>query len=569
MNTTKPTKAVPLCCAILYMFGAASAYATSVPPSADPARQLPDNQPKLPDFKKTEPDQRPPQARIANAPEGSENVFFVLKSIHIKGMTAYPLSEVEPLFSADLGQKISVKRLFDILNTIQKKYLDDGYGLSRVVIPDQDIITGDVTLEVIEGYAAEVSLDGDFPQSPVLDDAQKQIAAMRPLNTKKLEKLLLTLNDLPGLNVSAVLRALKTQVTLGGVHLILKQNPEKSFAGFLSINNQGSRYSGPIQLVANARKSSLITPYDEISTILSAAIPMTEMRYAGVKYRKPVWGAHGLNLELEASTSRTVPGDSLRELDVKGQSQSFKTGLSYSPIRQRSQTLELQTSFEIRQSKTDFAGSELYDDRLRIFSLGASYNNADSFDGLNAFEMTYSQGLDILGVRKAGSDNLSRKDGRPDFHKLYLSAGRLQALPHQFEFLTAIQGQYAFDPLFSSEEFGFGGGQFGRGYDPSEISGDKGVSASFELRRNLQIGNPNFVYQGYGFFDIGKVWNIDSSASDKKSAASTGLGLRIGSSYGWSGDLNIAVPLTRKPDKAPQYTNGQSPRILFSLQKSF
>ncbi|OFW87181.1 MAG: hypothetical protein A3J37_05845 [Alphaproteobacteria bacterium RIFCSPHIGHO2_12_FULL_45_9] len=565
----KPTRVLPLCCAILYMFGAASAYATSVPSSADPARQLPETQPKLPDFKKTEPDNRPQQTSIANAPEGSETAFFVLKSIHIKGMTAYKTSDIEALYAADLEQKISVKRLFDIMNAIQKKYLEGGYGLSRVVMPDQDVIAGDVTFEVIEGYAAEVSLDGDFPKSAVLDDAQKQIADMRPLNTKKLEKLLLTLNDLSGLNVSAVLTPLKTQEAAGGVHLILKQNPEKSYAAFLSMNNHGSRYSGPIQLVANAKKSSVITPYDEISTTLSAAIPMTEMRYAGIKYQKPVWGAHGLNLELEASASRTVPGDNLKDLDVKGQSQSFKSGLSYSPIRARSQTLELHTGFELRQSKTDFLGSELYDDRLRIFSFGANYNNADSWDGLNAFELTYSQGLNILGVREAGSPNLSRSEGRPDFHKFYISAGRLQALPYQFEFLTALQGQYAFDPLLSSEEFGFGGGQFGRGYDPSEIAGDKGVSASFELRRNLFIGNPNFAYQGYGFFDIGKIWNIDPSASDKISAASTGVGLRIGTSYGWSGDINLAVPLTKKPDNAPKYTNGQSPRILFSVQKAF
>jgi hemolysin activation/secretion protein len=569
MDMTKTIKTLPLYCAILFVFGAGSAHATSVPSSADPARQLLGDQPKLPDFKKIEPDNRPTQTSIANAPDGSDKTFFVLKAIHIKGMTAYSPTSMEPLYAADLGQKISVKRLFDIMNSIQKRYLDDGYGLSRVSMPNQDIITGDVTFEVIEGYAADVSLDGDFPQSAVLDDAQKQIAAMRPLNTKKLEKLLLTLNDLPGLNVSAVLASLKDNPTPGGVRLILKQNPEKSYAANFSMNNHGSRFSGPTQLIASGRKSSVITPYDEVTATASAAIPMTEMRYAGLKYQRPVWGAHGLNLEVEASFSRTVPGDNLKALDVKGQSQSFKTGLSYSPIRQRDQTLELETAFEVRQSKTDFAGSELYDDRLRIFSLGANYNNADSFDGLNAFELTYSQGLNILGVREAGSPDLSRADGRPDFHKIYMSAGRLQTLPYRFEFLTAIQGQYAFDPLLSSEEFGFGGGQFGRGYDPSEITGDKGLSASFELRRNMYVANPDFAFQGYGFFDIGKVWNIDANAADKISAASTGLGLRIGSSYGWSGDINLAVPLTKKPDNAPKYTNGQSPRILFSVQKAF
>lgn len=569
MKFMKSAQTLPFYCALLSMLGAIPAYAASVPSSADPARQLLSDQPKLPDFKKIEQDTRPTQTSSANAPAGSENTFFILKSIHINGMTAYSLTSVEPLFSAKLGQKISVKELFEIMNTLQRLYLKDGYGLSRVIMPNQDISSGDVTFEVIEGYAAEVSLDGNFPSSSVLDNAQNQISQMRPLNTKTLEKILLTLNDLPGLNVSAVLASLKDNKTPGGVRLILKQNPEKSFAANLGMNNYGSRFSGPTQMIASARKSSVLTPYDQVTATLSAAIPMTEMRYAGLKYEKPVWGAHGLNLEVEASVGRTVPGDSLKNLDVKGQSQSFKTGLSYTPIRQRNQTLEIEASFELRQSKTDFAGSELYDDRLRIVSLGANYNKADSYEGLNAFELTYSQGLNILGVREAGSPDLSRAEGRPDFHKFFASAGRLQVLPYQFEFLSAIQGQYAFDPLLSSEEFGFGGGQIGRGYDPSEITGDKGLAASFELRRNMNLGNPNFAVQAYGFFDIGKVWNIDPNAANKISAASSGLGLRIGSSYGWSGDINLSAPLTKKPDNAPKYTNGQSPRILFSIQKSF
>ena len=47
---------------------------------------------------------------------------------------------------------------------------------------------------------------------------------------------------------------------------------------------------------------------------------------------------------------------------------------------------------------------------------------------------------------------------------------------------VSVRGQYSAVPLLSSEEFSFGGNVSGRGYDPSEISGDQGVAATIELR---------------------------------------------------------------------------------------
>ena len=113
----------------------------------------------------------------------------------------------------------------------------------------------------------------------------------------------------------------------------------------------------------------------------------------------------------------------------------------------------------------------------------------------------------------------------------------------------------------------FGGGQMGRGNDPSEITGDKGIAATIEIRKNITLPKFDAAIQGYTFYDFGKVWNIDPSAKDRISAASSGVGVRVGLSSGWSADLNAAIPLTKNPENPPKYVNGQSPRILFSLQK--
>lgn len=554
--------------ALVLTMGGNMAYATSLPSSADPSRELKTPELKIPEFKKVEPASEPTQKSVVNAPVGAENAFFTFQSLKLEGMTAYSDQEMAAMYYKDIGQRISVYRVFEIMNEVQARYLKDGYVLTRVTMPDQDIADGNVVFTIIEGYAAEVELDENFPKSTVLTDAAAQIGAMKPFNTKKLEQILLILNDLPDLNASAVLAGLKGPQIMGGVRVILKKNDEKRWSGTIGVNNHGSRFSGPGQMVASGRIASVFTPFDYVSAVISAASQVDEMRYVGVKYERPILGARGLNLALEGSTGRTAPGDSLDPLDIRGQSQAAKVALNWSAIRQRDQSLALRTSFEARNSKTDFLSTQLYDDRLRIFSIGATYNAADTWNGLNAFELTYSQGFNIFGVREAGSTDLSRIEGRPDFRKLYGSIGRLQALPLQLELLGLVQGQYSYDPLLASEEFGFGGGQMGRGYDPSEITGDKGLAASLELRRNFQAGSA-FALQPYGFFDIGKVWNIDPTSKNKISAASAGVGLRVGTAYGWSGDVNMAVPLSRDADNPPKYANGQSPRFLVSIQKSF
>ena len=122
----------------------------------------------------------------------------------------------------------------------------------------------------------------------------------------------------------------------------------------------------------------------------------------------------------------------------------------------------------------------LYEDKLRIAGFTVNYDLADGWGGSNLAQATLSQGLDILGVRQTGSIDLSRADGHSDFTKLAGNVGRLQTLTGSVRVYAAAEGQYAWSPLFSSEQFGFGGQQFGRGYDASELTADNGVATTIE-----------------------------------------------------------------------------------------
>ena len=110
----------------------------------------------------------------------------------------------------------------------------------------------------------------------------------------------------------------------------------------------------------------------------------------------------------------------------------------------------------------------------------------------------------------------------------------------------AAAGQYAFDPLLSSEEFGLGGPEFLRAFDPSEQVGDHGLAGRLELQFLVDVGEPFLdVAQLYGFGDVGRIWNRDAAACEveRMTLASAGAGVRFNFTEWLSGGVEVAVPL--------------------------
>ncbi len=135
--------------------------------------------------------------------------------------------------------------------------------------------------------------------------------------------------------------------------------------------------------------------------------------------------------------------------------------------------------------------------------------------------------------------------------------------------LFRFEGQWATDSLLSSEEFGVGGVNLGRGYDSSEIIGDDGVAGSLEFQLNdpfriRHIDEPQF----YAFYDAGRVWNESPSDSSLKrdTITSTGAGFRFGVlDNSLRVDAFAALPLNREVE-----TEGdEDMRFFFSVTKSF
>lgn len=532
----------------------------NIPGTVDPGRlqerfeapKLPRavNEPLIPDDEKKLP------------PEEADKIRFTLSAITLRGNTIFPEAVLSNLYKEHLGKEVTLGVIYQVADAITAKYRNAGYVLARATIPAQRVENGIVQIVIFEGQIGKASIEGKLPgKGKLLEAYLNKITASTPLSADVLERYVLLMNDLPGVAAKAVL--VPSFDTAGATDLVL-QVSEDPWDAALSVDNRGTEFIGAVQFRAQGGYNNLLGMYERISAQSVVTQNTNELRFFDFGYAQPV-GTEGTVAGISANISYSNPGSTLKQFDIEGQNRSITATLSHPWVRSRRQNISFQGSFTAKNSRTDLRSSLLTEDRLRVVRAGASADFTDRFAGVNLFGLEVSQGLDILHATNSGDLNRTRFSGREDFTKITGNAMRIQSITERTRAVFAMNGQYALSQLFSSEEFGYGGVPFGHAYDPSQLTGDHGVSARAEGQYTTPYQN-DFLRSSelYAFYDIGSVWHIENNARPwKESAASLGGGARFTLSDKLTGYVEVAKPLTTSvPARG---TEGKSPRFFFSL----
>lgn len=476
-------------------------------------------------------------------PSNAQEIRFKLTRLVTKGATVYSEKELLSDYESRLEKEVSLADIYQIAYALTARYRNDGYILSRVVVPAQSIEDGQVHLKVIEGYIAVVTIEGiDEDHRKIIQDYAEKIRNCRPLKNVILERYLLLMNDLPGAFAQAVIKP--SQKEPGASDMTVQFSQGKIHGG-LSLDNRGGESLGPMRISSDIGFNSVLG-LQESTTARFVTSGNEKLKFLSVSHEERI-GAEGGKLSLSHSTVEAKPKEmDFIPLNLETSSETTTLMYSYPLIRSRSENLLLRGSFAVHDGETEIFGVEDTRDRIRAFRLGATFDLADAW-GVNLIDIEVSRGIEGLGSSKNGDPMLSRIEGRVDFGKAAVYAARLQSLAPHLSFLTAISAQYAWTDLLSSELYSFGGEQLGRGYDPSELVGDNGVGIKLELRYTDTIpGRVPFSYTGYAFYDAGKVnQRSPGGFPSSESAASAGLGLRMSLGQYVSCYAELAKPLTR------------------------
>lgn len=536
--------------------------AAGIPSQADISRQrVPQPLPDAPKF-----DLRIQTPERAAVPRAVDEIEFEVKRIAVEGASHFPAAEVAAIFTPLEGRRIVLEDLRTAAATLENRYRAQGFFLTRVFVPPQQVADGVLTVRVVEGYVSNVFVEApDAATRERLARIMQPVVGEKPVRLDTVEQRLLIVNDLPGISGAGVLRQ---GAELGQSELALTVAERPSSYTF-SFNNTGSNELGPWTFGANA---TLNRPFARLGAldlgVTGAGENLKELRSATARYAEPVGNA-GTIVSLGGLVAQAKPGGAVEALDIEGLVTSFALRARHPLIRSRATSLFLDAGLSANRSRTDAAGVRIILDKTVVGELALVFQQNGWLGGATNVTASLFRGLPWLGSMDEDAALPSVANFEPDFTRFAFNAQRTQPLIARLSAQLAVQGQYTGDTLLSGELLSFGGPAIGRGYDPSVVAGDRGIGGVAEIRYDAKLPeqpNVNFL-QLYAFVDRASATTLANGALPKSKATigSYGVGARASLFSSAFVDLRFADATRNVANAAPQ----RDPRVTVTAAFAF
>ncbi len=539
--------------------------AQSLPSTIDPGRVEKFFDPNLQKFPDTQEEQQ--NEFVSEPPAGAENVKFVLKEVRITGMSKFSDADFKQIYQPFLNTEITLNLVWNFAAQITNMYKKQGYFLSRAFIPKQEIDNGFIKIEVYEGYLSEIV----FPEADQIGIRNihrymNQILMERPTRFSTLESFLLLLNDLPGHRFRSYIEpAVDPSNGKNTSKVIISREIQKKQSSLLW-DISGSDLVG--KNIFRLAHSGSYLPSGQTEIVVLAASPNGELTQYSLSQSFPI----DLKTSIELALSRTTvsPGGSLEELKIEGNSISLDLAAVWKIMRTRQENLNLTIGIPIKTTRSDILDNvALVRERVRAISTKLHYDLTQS-NRIHSVDIGLTKGLQISGNSKISDTGLSRANADPDFTIFNLDYMLTQQLSKELNLIWALSAQLATTPLHSFNEFGYGGSEYGRAYNSSQITGDHGVSTRLELRHTgfrLPLLFSQLV--PYSFYDTGRVWNINDATDLDESASSFGVGGYLSNQKGFDVNLGYAFRNRVHLSDSQNIENTRSGRVLFQFNLRF
>ena len=460
-----------------------------------------------------------------------------VRGFTLVGNTLLSTEELRKALAPFTDRVMTLAQLKDAADWVTTTYREAGW-MVRAFLPQQEIKDGIVTIQIIEAIFGGASVQGAEPKrieaSRLVRMAQSQLESGKPLNARRLDRVLLLLDDLPGVGVSGHLVQGQRE---GETNLVLVATDDKLLTGSTSVDNQGSLRTGADRISVNLAVNSPARMGD--------ALAINAMKTQGVDYQRLAytlpagadgwrWGVHASNLNYR------VVADEFASLNPNGAATTVGWDLSYPLLRSLVQNINLAFSFDDKR----------FDN---------SINSVTTAYGIKAYNasLTWQQ---MDGWGGGGSSSAStvlttgQKTNESPYTKLNISLGRLQKLSQSFSLNASATAQASNVNLDSSEKLYLGGATSVRAYPTGEAGGSMGHTLSLELRQRFDNGLTWAV-----FYDHGRVQaNVDNNLSNAASPSAwylQGAGLSLGWQSKKGVDIKASVAQRMGDNPAPQ-SNG-------------
>ncbi|OKO79842.1 hemin-binding protein [Bradyrhizobium sp. NAS96.2] len=525
------------------------------------------------------------QPAQANAPAQKPSAppqRFDIDDFAVQGAEKLPQVEIEEAIYPFLGPGKTSEDVEKARAALEKAYHDKGFQTVSVAVPQQNVTGGVVTLKVTELKVGRLRVKNSryFDLDRIKDSAPSLKEGSVP-NFTDVTKDIVSLNQWPDRRVTPALRA---GVAPGTVDVDLNVEDKAPFHASLEANNRQSPSTTASRVSATVHYDNLWQLGHSLSFTYQVAPerPSDAEVFSG-SYMARIPNADWLNLLFYSvksnsnvatigGTNVVGPGMIIGERAVitlptrEGLFHTLSVGMDYKHF---DQTVKL--------------GTDGFSSPVTYYPVVASYGATFQDE---KFTTQFNAGI-TYNIRTLSSPwdefDAKRFKASPSFTHFNMDVSHTQELPEGFQLYGKVQGQIADGPLVSSEQFSLGGLDTVRGYLESEVLGDNGAVANFELRTpnvgsmlqgelksETGDGKPRFVtFNDWRFFTFmdGGYASIQQPLPGQESsfvAWSYGVGTRFKTLEYFNGMVAFSVPGVTQA-----YTHANSPRVNFRIWGEF
>lgn len=501
--------------------------------------------------------QKIPLKQLEYLKSNSEDICFDIKKIILMGDDArnftFALRSITQGDNNIIGRCIGVQGLNQALDLVQNSIIRHGYVTTRMLLPQQNIASGEIKLQVIAGKVDQIQFASGTSKRAHKFNALP-VKSGDILNIRDIEQGLENFKRVPTVEADFRIKPSERHNAPGYSDLELAWQQSKPYRIHLGVDDAGSDSTGKYQGTATLSLDNLLTANDLFygsynhdlgggdsgkrgteGYYLSYSIPLKywllSTSYSQSDYNQTVAGPlesyeySGKSKLIGADLSRVLYRDARR-----------KTTASIGGWYRASQNYINDTEIEVQRRKT--AGWKTSLDHTEYLSSATLSGN-----------VTYKRGTGVFNAMRAPEE---------DFGEAYTHVGILQAnaslqVPFKvgqqsLQYLAEWRMQHSQKPLTPQDRFSIGNRYTVRGFDGEQtLLADNGLL----IRNELSGSIPKVPMQWYAGVDYGEVGG--QTAHEPNPLLGTSLmgavvGLRGQAFNSVSYDLFMGTPL-KKPDR--------------------
>jgi hemolysin activation/secretion protein len=472
------------------------------------------------------------------------------------------------LDSAQLGAavaafkgRLTLEELRRAAEAVQRLYTEAGYAGVVAYVPPQDGGDGTVTIAVVEGRVARITVPGASPEraaaaraslpdlvegrTPLVHriDAQIEIATESP--ARQLQLLLK-----PGEKTGEI-----------DAEIGLTDRPPTAVHAWL--DDTGSDNTGRYR-AGVAWEHGDITGAGDTLALQASTSPteVSKVQVLSASYRRPfpawlvvgdIYAAHS---DVDAGSSPTAAGD----IRFNGRGNLAGMRATRHLLRRGSFDQRLGVALDWREYLNNCELDDLpqgacgpAEADVAVTPLTLEYLVRSSETVRWVLGVALVTNLNLGGRHTDAADFQAVRDGASrSFNALLLNGTALADVAAGWQLRARLTGQWSDDALVPGEQFGLGGAQSVRGYEQREMTGDSGVLASLELNGPellpiFGVEDSGQTLRAFAFADGGEVSNRLDAPCDGASSRCSAVGIGFGLHYeraGVQGRIAIANALS-------------------------